>query len=113
MKIKIQTYLLILGIAGMLTLPTDGRSGDGVRTAGQGPGQTSDVLLAGSNSLVVTDRQAPAAAPEAPPAGTPELVVKAPMFYFGRVLDGTEVAHEFLIANKGSGDLTIDKVVTG
>ena len=113
MKIKIQTFLLVLGMIGLLALPADGRSGDGVRTAGQGPGQTSDVLLAGSNSLVVTDRQAPAAAPEAPPNGTPELVVEVPMYYFGRVLDGTEVAHEFLIANKGSGDLAIDKVVTG
>ncbi|MDJ0989444.1 MAG: hypothetical protein QNI85_05480 [Desulfobacterales bacterium] len=106
MKIKIQTYLLILGMAGLLALPADARSGDG-------HGQTSDVLLAGSNSLVVTNSQAPAAAPEAPLNGTPELVVEVPMYYFGRVLDGTEVAHEFLIANKGSGDLAIDKVVTG
>jgi hypothetical protein len=41
------------------------------------------------------------------------LIAAQPLFEFGRVLEGTEVVHDFLIVNRGSGDLRIDQVLTG
>jgi hypothetical protein len=113
MKTIQKQFVLALGIVGLLVLPAVVQSGDSIRTTHRDPVQANGLLLAGSGSLVVTGSQTPADAPEAPPVETPEFFVASPMHYFGRVLDGTEVAHDFLIENRGGSDLAIDKVLTG
>ncbi len=114
MKKQIGIFVLMVMTAGLLALPADARRGNGVETTGYGPGRSDDLLLAASGSLLVTGSQGQTpAAPETPENGLPELVVADPLFDFGRVLDGTSVEHEFLIENRGSGDLAIEQVLTG
>ena len=111
MKATLGQFLLTLGIVGLLGLPVVVYSADGAQTTGRDLGAKAHLLAAGG-SLVVTGNEAPAA-PETSPTEAPELAVATPLFDFGRVLDGTEVAHEFLIENRGRGDLAIEKVLTG
>ncbi len=54
-----------------------------------------------------------AAAQEEPQPAMPEMIVVDALFDFGRVLEGTEVVHDFLVENRGSGDLAINQVRTG
>ena len=112
MKAKQRHFMLALGIVSLLMLPAFVQSGDDFRTTDYDPVKANSFLLAGSGSMLVTGSQTPTG-PKDTPIVAPELFVEAPMFYFGRVLDGTEVAHEFLIENRGSGDLAIEKVLTG
>ncbi len=112
MKARLKTFMLTLGVVGLLGLPVAGHSGDGIQATGHDPVGSKEILLAGSGSLVVTGSKAPAA-PETPQTATPEVVVTKPLFDFGRVLDGTEVSHAYLLENRGSGDLAIEKVLTG
>lgn len=42
----------------------------------------------------------------------PSAVITNPDYQFSPVLDGTEVAHEFVIKNKGDALLKIEKVET-
>ena len=109
MKARLKTFMLTLGVVGLLGLPVAGNSGDGVQATGHDPVGSNEFLLAGSGSLVVTGSKAP----ETPQTATPEVVVTKPLFDFGRVLDGTEVSHAYLLENRGSGDLAIEKVLTG
>ncbi len=106
MNRKIGIFIVVGMIAGLVALP----AGAGPRS--HGPAGHDGYLLAGSGSLVVTGSPAPAAS-QAAQTGNPELVVNEPMFNFGRVMDGTEVEHEFLIENRGDGDLAIDQILTG
>ena len=43
----------------------------------------------------------------------PEVFAPEDKFNFGQVVDGTEVLHDFVIQNKGTGDLKISRVRTG
>ncbi len=43
----------------------------------------------------------------------PDAVAVEPVFEFKPVLDGDEVVHDFVIQNKGSADLEIQRVQTG
>ena len=69
-------------------------------------------LVLGIIGLLAAGAQALAAQNEPHPA-LPELNVLQPLFDFGRVLEGTEVNHDFLLENRGTGDLAIDQVRTG
>ena len=69
-------------------------------------------LFLGVFGLLATGAQALAAQDESHPA-VPEMIVVQPLFDFGRVLEGTEVVHDFLVENRGTGDLAIDQVRTG
>jgi hypothetical protein len=42
----------------------------------------------------------------------PEAVVQTTTFHFGPVVDGTEIQHDFIIANRGEAPLDILKVRT-
>lgn len=44
---------------------------------------------------------------------TPEAVAVEPVFEFKPVLDGEEVVHDYMIQNKGSAELKIERVQTG
>lgn len=44
---------------------------------------------------------------------TPDAAAVEPVFEFKPVLDGEEVVHDFVIQNKGSADLEIQRVQTG
>jgi hypothetical protein len=46
-------------------------------------------------------------------AEAPDAVAVEPVFEFKPVLDGDEVVHDFVIQNKGSADLEIQRVQTG
>jgi hypothetical protein len=54
---------------------------------------------AGSNT---TDQAAPS-----------NIMIPEPLFTFDAVVDGTEVVHDFRVFNRGTGELTIEKVQTG
>ncbi len=69
-------------------------------------------LVLGIIGLLAAGAQALAAQNEPQPA-LPEVNVVDPLFDFGRVLEGTEVIHDFLLENRGTGDLAIDQVRTG
>lgn len=45
--------------------------------------------------------------------GTPEAVAAEPVFEFKPVLDGDEVVHDFVIQNKGSAEVEVQRVQTG
>jgi len=47
------------------------------------------------------------------PGNKPEAFVPENRFNFAQVVDGTEVLHDFVIQNKGTGDLKITRVRTG
>ncbi len=44
---------------------------------------------------------------------TPDAVAVEPVFEFKPVLDGEEVVHDYVIQNKGSAELEIERVQTG
>jgi len=44
---------------------------------------------------------------------SPSTFVPESSFKFGPVLDGTEITHDFIIQNKGTAVLNIEKVRTG
>lgn len=44
---------------------------------------------------------------------SPSAFVPESSFKFGPVLDGTEITHDFIIQNKGTAVLNIEKVRTG
>ncbi len=69
-------------------------------------------LVLGFFGLLATGAQTLAAQNEPQPA-VAEMIVAEPLFDFGRVLEGTEVIHDFLLENRGTGDLAIDQVRTG
>ena len=69
-------------------------------------------LVLGFFGLLATGAQSLAAQNEPQPA-VPEMIVAESLFDFGRVLEGTEVVHDFLVENRGTGDLAIDQVRTG
>ncbi len=98
-------YIALLGLISLLAVPLGayGRSADGV---------SGDPLTNTPRQLLAAGNPGSAAASD-PESLVPVLVAADPLFEFGRVLDGTEVAHDFLIENRGSGDLRIDRVVTG
>jgi hypothetical protein len=111
MNTKRNYIALLLGIIGLLIVPA-GAYCNAADRAGDPPSDSSRLLLAAGSSLLATDnpQPAPASDPESP---APELIAARPLFEFGRVLEGTEVVHDFLIVNRGSGDLRIDQVLTG
>jgi len=43
----------------------------------------------------------------------PNIMIPEPLFSFDAVVDGTEVVHDFRVYNRGTGELTIEKVQTG
>jgi len=43
----------------------------------------------------------------------PSVFVPESRFKFGPVLDGTEITHDFIVQNKGTTPLKIEKVRTG
>ena len=43
----------------------------------------------------------------------PSVFVPESRFEFAPVLDGTEITHDFIVQNKGTAPLTIEKVRTG
>ena len=46
-------------------------------------------------------------------AAPPNIMIPEPLFTFDAVVDGTEVVHDFRVYNRGTGELTIEKVQTG
>jgi hypothetical protein len=105
--------LLLAGLLGLLAVPV------GADHPAPAPSPEHQVFAAagqmpadGALLLASADQAAPPA-PAAPQSPAPELVVAAPLYDFGQVLDGTEVVHDFLIANRGAGDLAISQVRTG
>ena len=46
-------------------------------------------------------------------AAPPNIMIPDPLFTFDAVVDGTEVVHDFRVYNRGTGELTIEKVQTG
>ena len=44
---------------------------------------------------------------------SPSVFVPESRFEFVPVLDGTEITHDFIVQNKGTAPLTIEKVRTG
>lgn len=43
----------------------------------------------------------------------PSVLVPESRFKFGPVLEGTEITHDFIVQNKGTSPLKIEKVRTG
>lgn len=70
---------------------------------------TSSVLAAETNEQQASDR------PEAATVETqtPAAVILEKRFTFDPVVDGSAVAHDFLVTNEGEGALEISKVKTG
>ncbi len=56
---------------------------------------------------------APAAAGNADQAPPPNIMIPDPLYTFDAVVDGIEVVHDFRVYNRGTGELTIEKVQTG
>ncbi len=105
-------YIALLGIISLLIAPAGASCLAADQTAGEPQLDPPGLLLAAGSSLLATGNPQPAAASDPhPPA--PELIADESRFEFGRVLEGTEVVHDFLIQNRGSGDLYIDQVNTG
>lgn len=52
----------------------------------------------------------PAAEPQT--AAAPSAFVPQPQYEFAPVIDGQDVAHDFIIQNKGNAPLTIERVKT-
>lgn len=63
-----------------------------------------------ADSQVRTDNEA---VPAAEPQNPPQVVVPERSFNFGRVEGGRTLTHDFLIYNKGTGELLIHKVAPG
>ena len=59
-------------------------------------------ILLGSNAI---------GAKEETPVSSSALIIQ-PIFEFAPVVDGTEVVHDYIIQNKGSSTLEIQKVKT-
>jgi hypothetical protein len=112
MTSKPKHLALIIVFIGLLTTPAGADEHLGDPTADVRAPHHPGLLLAGGSSLVATSGQEAAPSPESP-SPAPELVVTEPLHDFGRVLDGTEIVHDFLIENRGAGDLAIDQVRTG
>jgi hypothetical protein len=112
MTAKLERLTLIIVFIGLLTTPV----GAYEHLAGPPPGgrtlHDAGLLLAGGSSMLATGSQKTASSPESP-SPAPEMVVTEPLHDFGRVLDGTEIVHDFLVENRGAGDLAIDQVRTG
>lgn len=64
--------------------------------------------VAGAVALAQNDTGAQAENPN-----QPRIMIPDPLFTFETVVDGTEVVHDFRVYNRGSGELTIDKIETG
>ncbi len=112
MDAKSRYSALVLGLVGLLAVPAAALNTAGNRTVDPGFTGPPAILLAAGGSLLATGAQTPAT-PKDKPAAAPEIVVTGTLFDFGRVLEGTAVEHDFLIENRGSGDLAIDQVKTG
>jgi hypothetical protein len=52
----------------------------------------------------------PGTPPTRPP---PNIMIPDPLYTFDAVVDGIEVVHDFRVYNRGTGELTIEKVQTG
>lgn len=64
--------------------------------------------------LVLMGGIAPAlAAPDTAPADPPKAVFETLHYEFDKVVDGTEVTHDFTVKNTGRGILEISQVKTG
>ncbi len=50
---------------------------------------------------------------KAKPAAGPSLVISHPTFEAGKVLEGNEIVHTFILQNKGTKDLVIKNVKPG
>jgi hypothetical protein len=46
-------------------------------------------------------------------AAPPNIMIPDPLYTFDAVVDGIEVVHDFRVYNRGTGELTIEKVQTG
>ena len=112
MNIIFKRLIILLGFMVLLTVP-DGARSDSAQITDTPPAADSPrLLMAGGRSLLATSN--PSSAGETDPqAPAPALMVIEPLFEFGRVLEGTVVEHDFLIENRGTGDLRIDQVLTG
>ena len=112
MKTKLKYTALMLGLISLLAAPAGAQIRSVDQAAGSPPyDQTEPMLAAGSDRPDAG--QAKAAAEPPAPSTNPELIAADPLFEFGRVLEGTEVVHDFLIENRGGADLAIDQVRTG
>jgi hypothetical protein len=49
----------------------------------------------------------------APAAGGPRAILPETVFEFGTVVEGTEIAHDFVILNYGDEPLQINQVLSG
>ena len=45
--------------------------------------------------------------------GTPEAVLPEAQYRFGAAIEGETVQHDFILHNKGTADLRIEKIKTG
>ncbi len=112
MIVRLKAFALMLGVFGLLAAPSG--AGDNLRNRAI-DGTTPDrpgLVLAGGGSLLATGNQS-SAVPEDSQSPAPQIIISDPLFDFGQVLEGTEVVHDFLVENRGAGDLAIDQVRTG
>ncbi len=114
MNAKLRCLALVLGLVGLLAVPPEVRSSAWNKASGHTSTahDPAGIRLADGTSLLATGAPTPAAQ-TAPQSATPDIKINKPLFYFGHVLEGTEVVHDFLVENRGSGDLAIDQVKTG
>ncbi|MBL0712342.1 MAG: hypothetical protein JJV98_01465 [Desulfosarcina sp.] len=112
MNAKLKLAALTLGIVGVLVAAAGAQDNSHDLSVGNVRSDRPVLLATGGSSPPATGSQNPPTVfdPESP---APEMAVAEPLFEFGQVLEGTKVAHDFLIENRGSGDLLIDQVRTG
>ena len=111
MNIK-RKSIAMLGIIGLLAAAAVGDANAMDPESKNPPHHKLRSLATGGSLLLATGNPQPTAA-STPDSAPPVLVAAEPLFEFGRVLEGTEVVHDFLIENRGAGDLHIDQVRTG
>lgn len=68
---------------------------------------------AGKSDTVEKENLNASPAVEKVTSAAPSAVVPSGKFEFEPVVDGTKVTHDFVIQNKGTGPLNIEKVKTG
>lgn len=74
------------------------------------PAQTGSHPMSTGGTVVLAQNDS-GATPEK--AAQPEIMIPDPLFTFDLVVDGTEVVHDFQVINRGTAELTIDKIETG
>ena len=81
--------------------------------AGPSTRQTDGSILIADNATENSVDGEAATTKAAEKAAPPNIMIPDPLFTFDTVVDGSEVVHDFRVYNRGTGELTIEKVQTG